>query len=629
VCERGSADVVLCDCRASGASVQYLVAAVTSLSCEENVSAEQIAVMQTAAEAVCELVTRQCPEALEVVKQLPQAMRATPTYSLLRAAVASPSISSAVAEAVGAVMLSSQLEEPPLSMLEAVSQQATWQYSSLPQATISLYSDLLSVLGTTHFAELLQKALSVEQLNWPALLQAVVCFLHRNQSTPRLLNELVEGLVSEGLEEGDTHLLVCGLLFARQASLEGSHLFTSYGHWLQNVFGDRSGTFIKGKKELLFLLKTLSALVPHDPVFALKAHVSHSPRQLTKCLAQVNDYITLVSTRLQDLGEKVPSGGKTDVDARQEVEEAIEHYSCTGSIPQSVMEASRFRQPYYLGRFLPSLLCPSSTCCEPRDQFISALAREKIIPPRMMRRYEKACQEMKGREVESVTGDVVSILEELPRVVREGGVASLLSRLSSCLREESLSPVRALQLVDHILSAIGKTLVTEWESKDRGYRWVGDLLAVLSSHTSLHSPLYARLNELLTSQFVELVATQLFAVAVLLCQAFHAAPPMAGLELNGTALCTGKEFCLDLLCQLRHDMPTQALRFCCMFMEQFIHIERETPLPTCLLRKMVYIYKRARFLHSTFPENTVLEAVERLLLENHHIAEQWHSCKVM
>jgi hypothetical protein len=248
----------------------------------------------------------------------------------------------------------------------------------------------------------------------------------------------------------------------------------------------------------------------------------------------------------------------------------------------------------------------------------------------MMRRYEKACQEMKGREMESVTGDVVSILEELPRVVREnsGGVASLLSRLSSCLREETLSPVRALKLVDHILSAIGKTLVTEWENKDHGYRWVGDLLAVLSSHTSLHSPLYARLNELLTSQFVELVAMQLFAVAVLLCQAFHAAPPMAGLELNGTALCTGKEFCLDLLCQLRHDMPTQALRFCCIFMEQFIHIERETPLPTCVLRKMVYMYKRARFLHSTFTENTVLEAVERLLLENHYIAEQWHSCKI-
>ena len=36
------------------------------------------------------------------------------------------------------------------------------------------------------------------------------------------------------------------------------------------MFGDRSGTFVRGKKELLFLLKTLSSLVPYDPVFVLK-----------------------------------------------------------------------------------------------------------------------------------------------------------------------------------------------------------------------------------------------------------------------------------------------------------------------------------------------------------------------
>ena len=45
------------------------------------------------------------------------------------------------------------------------------------------------------------------------------------------------------------------------------------------MFGDRSGTFIKGKKELLFLLKMLSALVPHDPVFALKVYM-----QVTMCV---------------------------------------------------------------------------------------------------------------------------------------------------------------------------------------------------------------------------------------------------------------------------------------------------------------------------------------------------------
>ena len=36
-----------------------------------------------------------------------------------------------------------------------------------------------------------------------------------------------------------------------------------------------------------------------------QAHVSHPPRQVAKCLNQLNDYITLVSTRLHDLGEKV------------------------------------------------------------------------------------------------------------------------------------------------------------------------------------------------------------------------------------------------------------------------------------------------------------------------------------
>lgn len=43
---------------------------------------------------------------------------------------------------------------------------------------------------------------------------------------------LVKELVSAGLEEGDTHLLSCGLLLARQASLEGAHLFPSYQCWL-------------------------------------------------------------------------------------------------------------------------------------------------------------------------------------------------------------------------------------------------------------------------------------------------------------------------------------------------------------------------------------------------------------
>ena len=47
------------------------------------------------------------------------------------------------------------------------------------------------------------------------------------------ISELVEKLVLNGLDEGDSHLLTSGLLLARQASLEGPHLFPLYDHWVQ------------------------------------------------------------------------------------------------------------------------------------------------------------------------------------------------------------------------------------------------------------------------------------------------------------------------------------------------------------------------------------------------------------
>ena len=51
------------------------------------------------------------------------------------------------------------------------------------------------------------------------------------------------------------------------------------------MFGDRSGTFIRGKKELLLLLKTLTALVPHEPVFALKVREFVTWSERKSCLS--------------------------------------------------------------------------------------------------------------------------------------------------------------------------------------------------------------------------------------------------------------------------------------------------------------------------------------------------------
>lgn len=621
---------------ASVGAVQYLVAALVSLSCGECKSPEgRKVVVQALAEALCQLVDSHSPVAVQVVEQLPAALLAQPlpaNFSLLRAAAASPSVSPTAAKELGSVMLPSLLLHPTSSMLEVVSSQTQWQYSSLTPVSTSLFSDILTVLGSTHFLELVQRALSVEQLNWPALLQAVVCFLHLEHNASEL-EDLVKKLVVGGVEDGDVHLLSCGLLVARQASLEGSHLFPAYGRWVQDMFGDSSSSVIRGKRELLFLLKTLTRLVPYEPVFALKAHVSHPPRCLANCLSQLNDYVSLASTRLQDLGEKVLSAGQSDFDASVEVDEAIKHFKETGCISQAVMEASIFKRPYFVGRFLPYLLSPSCTDEWDRKKLIDALVREKKILPRMLRRYERACQELKDRCTSEATqcSGVESVLSELPGMVQEAnGTARLLSRLSSSLDREvnrqSLTPTRAVKVVDMILSAVCRAVAESYSSE---CRWVGDLVAMLGGHTGLHLPLYFRLAELLTVQFPELVGFQVLGLAVLLCQVLFVSPPMTMVEDGGRLLTTGEDYCLSLLSRLKHDEPAQFLRFSCLLMEQCCGCA--APTPACLLTKTVYVYRREKLFLSSDPTDPgweAVHAVDVLLQENRQLSEQWNDCKV-
>ena len=90
-------------------------------------------------------------------------------------------VPSTSAAPVGSIMINSHLAHPASSSeispnsqapttyslpveLEAVPHQILWQYCSLPQSTTSFYSDLLSLLETAALPELLQRALSVEQV---------------------------------------------------------------------------------------------------------------------------------------------------------------------------------------------------------------------------------------------------------------------------------------------------------------------------------------------------------------------------------------------------------------------------------------------------------------------------------
>lgn len=67
--------------------------------------------------------------------------------------------------------------------------------------------------------------------------------------------------------------------------------------------------------------------------------------------------MALVRTRVKDLGGGASCSGVTE--AAQLLQQALEEFEISGHVLPKVMEASIFRAPFYVGSFLPLLLCPS------------------------------------------------------------------------------------------------------------------------------------------------------------------------------------------------------------------------------------------------------------------------------
>lgn len=85
----------------------------------------------------------------------------------------------------------------------------------------------------------------------------------------------------------------------------------------------------------------------------------------------MHDYLSLVRTRLLDSESLVlKQNGPT---AFEMVEQSIEEFRCSGRISNTIIRASIFQSPFYMGSFLPSLMSVSSGEEDARHKLIVEL----------------------------------------------------------------------------------------------------------------------------------------------------------------------------------------------------------------------------------------------------------------
>ncbi|KAK2191368.1 hypothetical protein NP493_53g05002 [Ridgeia piscesae] len=359
--------------------------------------------------------------------------------------------------------------------------------------------------------------------------------------------------------------MITAFLLVRQGCLEGAQVFPAYQQWFQTTFGNLATSPASSKKTFAFLIKFLTDVVPFETALYLKAHLQSPPSVPGKCRAILTDYISLVKTRLSDLGESMEELGiyedgsnvsanisecaKSSRLAEQDVEKALSAFNKTGKVPASIMEASIFRKPYFVGRFLPSLLAPRPLPDVPdiRMKFIEALRSSEKIAPALYHKYTTTCDLLSAQLLEGITlvhviaklhdSGVCELDDEMDDILLppleqlqhsldglERLIAVVSEKIHTCLHTEpvqniiiplpldiDLDPLDVdtptLKVVDILLNTICKIVVTAGrhgnqlcEGHSEKGQWLGRLLVMLSDHRPVMTTFVQRLFDLIMRQ---------------------------------------------------------------------------------------------------------------------------------
>ncbi|KAL0968227.1 hypothetical protein UPYG_G00264040 [Umbra pygmaea] len=449
-----------------------------------------------------------------------------------------------------------------LKVSDAIAMQREWCFAKACTLLTTLFCKLTVVFEVEQLLCHLQQVLETHEVNWQHVLSCVSTLLVYNPTTQPSLKELLSRLLVSAFQVYDLENIITAFLLARQGALEGPGVFPSYSEWFKMSFGGANSYHGKSKKSLVFLLKFLSDLVPFDPPQYLKVHLLHPPYVAVKHRALLQEYVTLAKTRLADLKVSVEemglyedvSGGapvQPQCQVRQDVEKAVSLFESTGRIPATVMEASIFRRPYFLTRFLPALLAARVLPVKPdaRMNFIDSLRKADKIPAAQFSSYMECCQIERRRRQDGPGASVLNEehhplevlqgqLQELRALTTEasdGEVSAQLARVSHTLSsliperddgrvgstviqlhvDDITSPELHTKVVNMILRSFCQNLLDASRicPPNKQSPWASLFVNFLLGHTQLLSALLHRLWDLLRNQGPSLSAAHVLGLA--------------------------------------------------------------------------------------------------------------------
>ncbi|XP_039988971.1 Fanconi anemia group A protein isoform X2 [Xiphias gladius] len=450
--------------------------------------------------------------------------------------------------------------KPRLTVSDAITLQNEWTFAKSSWLLTSLFRKLALIFSAELLLRHLQQVLESHEVNWKHVLCFLSTLLVYNPCAQPSLRELLSRLLSSAFEGYDLESMITAFLLARQGALEGTGIFSSYSDWFKMSFGGGSGYHATSKKSLVFLLKFLSDLVPFEPPQYLKVHILHPPYIPPKHHSLLMEYISLAKTRLADLKESVEHMGlyedisgasgapvQPHCQAAQDVDKAVSLFKSTGRISATVMEASIFRRPYFLTRFLPALLMPRVLPVKADAQmtFIEALKKADKIPAAQYSSYMESCQRQRQQDRSAVRLDtsddpleVLKVqLEEFTALVVDGDDGEMLAQLSRIsqalnvifpgrpeefigqtvikLHIDTLSSELNVKVINMILRNFCQCMLDASRANppNKQSLWASRFVSVLLGNTYLLSNLIHRLWDLFHNQGSSLSAAHLLGLA--------------------------------------------------------------------------------------------------------------------